>query len=159
MAKKASKVIDGNKLSIKFEETGDAIETTLEEYSPDIRDRLALHGLSQKLGDSYAGITDSKEAFEKVQAVLGDLLKGEWTSRVAAGPRITQLVTALAAVTGEPIEKCQEVVENMGDKEKKDLRAHPHVKAKLAELKAAAAAEAAAKAAQESANAAPLSLG
>lgn len=149
MAKKASKKIDGDVIRITFEETNDTLEADLNNLPGDIVQRLAMHGLSQKLGDSYAGV-DAAEAFEKAKAVLDELQKGEWSTRVAAaGPRTTQLAEALASVTGKTVEEAAGIVENMDDDQKKDLRKHPHIKAALADIRAQAAKEAAEKARKE----------
>jgi len=147
MAKKATKSIDGDLLNVKFEESGDELSVNLSEIPQEIIHRLAMHGLSQKIGDSYAGV-DASEAFAKASAVSKDLLDGNWSTRVAAaGPRTTQLAEALAAATGKTLDEAASVLENMDDDAKKDLRKHPQIKVHLAALKAAAAAKAAEKAA------------
>ena len=117
-----------------------------------------MHGLSQKLGDSYAGC-EADEAFEKANGVATDLLAGNWSTRVAAsGPRTTQLAEALAAATGKSVEEAATVLEQMDDDQKKDLRKHPQIKVELAKIKAANAEKAAAKAAEAAANAEPLAI-
>lgn len=148
MAKKASKSIEGDILTIKFEETNEELVVDINNIPAEIISRLAMHGLSQKLGDSYAG-ADVAEAFARADGVAKDLLEGNWSTRVAAsGPRTTQLAEALAAATGKPLEEAAALVETMDDEAKKSLRAHPHIKAQLATIKATKAAEAAQKAAE-----------
>lgn len=49
---------------------------------PPIIQRLAVHGMTQKLDDSAAG-EDEPEAIEEIGATAEMLAKGEWTSRVA----------------------------------------------------------------------------
>ena len=115
-----------------------------------------MHGLSQKLGDSYAG-ADIAESFGRCSAVAGDLKDGNWSTRVAAsGPRTTQLAEALAAATGKTLEEAAAKLETLDEEGKKGLRAHPQIKVQLAEIKAKKAAEAAAKAAADVGDAAPL---
>ena len=158
MAKKATKSIEGDVITIDFEETEQKLVADINDLPAEMISRLAMHGFSQKLGDSYAGCT-AEEAFEKASAVLQDLKDGNWTTRVAAaGPRTTQLAEALAAVTGRTIEEAAAKLEEMDDDKKKDLRKHAQIKAKLAEIKAAKAAEAAAKATAEAGDAAPLEI-
>lgn len=159
MAKKASKKIEGDVVTINFEETNQTLTADLNKIPPEIQQRLAMHGLSQKLGDSYAGV-DASEAFEKASAVLEDLTAGNWSTRVAAsGPRTTQLAEALAEVTGKSVEEAAAKLEEMDDDQKKDLRKHPHIKAALATIKAKAAAEAAERASKEAGgDVAPLSI-
>lgn len=158
MAKKAGKKIEGDVLTISFEAEGKELVADISKLPPHIISRLAMHGFSQKLGDSYAG-ADEGEAYDKAAGVLEDLMKGEWTSRVAAaGPRSTQLAEALAAATGHTIEEAAAKLEQMDDEAKANLRKHPQIKAKMAELKVKRAQEAAAKAAAELEGAAPLTI-
>jgi hypothetical protein len=157
MAKKATKTIDGDVLKIVFE-GGEEISVNLGSIPPEIQTRLAMHGLSQKIGDSYAGV-EATEAFAKASAVAEDLLAGNWSTRVAAsGPRATQLAEALAAATGKTMEEASAVLEGMDEDAKKDLRKHPQIKVQLATIKAAAAQKAAAKAAEEAEGADALTL-
>lgn len=158
MAKKATKKIEGTAVVITFEETGDNLSVDLKDLKPEIVERLALHGLSQKLGDSYAG-AEANEAFDKAAGVAKDLAEGNWTTRVAAGgPRSTQLAEALAAATGKSLEEAVAKLEDMDDEQKKALRSHPQIKAELARIKAEKAAAAAAKANAEVADAPALTI-
>lgn len=158
MAKKATKTIDGDVITIRFEETNEELQCNINDIPAEIISRLAMHGLSQKLGDSYAG-ADAGESFARANAVAGDLKDGNWSTRVAAsGPRTTQLAEALAAATGKSLEEAASKLETLDDDAKKGLRAHPQIKVELAKIKAVKAQEAAAKAAEGAAGAAPLQL-
>lgn len=158
MAKKATKVVEGDIITITFEETNEVLAVDINEIPAEIISRLAMHGLSQKLGDSYAG-ADITEAFGRASGVAGDLKEGNWSTRVAAsGPRTTQLAEALAAATGKTLEEAAAKLETLDDDAKKGLRAHPQIKVELAKIKAVKAQEAAAKAAEGAADAAPLTL-
>lgn len=163
MAKKASKVIDNDSgsVTINFEETGNAVAVQLSELTQDIITRLALHGLSQKLGDSYAG-AEAEEAYDLAAQVAERLRAGEWTQARTGGggPRVSQLVEALAAATGKDQEECLTVVSAMDDEQKKQLKKHPSVAAELARISAERAAQKAAAAAKaaEGAEIAPLPL-
>jgi len=157
MAKKATKKVDGDVISITFEH-GEALEVNLANIPAEIQQRLAMHGLSQKLGDSYAGC-EVEEAAEKANAVAKDLLEGNWSTRVAAsGPRTTQLAEALAAATGKTLEEAATAIEAMDDEVKKDLRKHPQIKVELTRLKAESAAKAAQKAAEDAKGAPALTI-
>lgn len=158
MAKKATKKIEGDLLAIHFEEGDETLSVDINNIPADIQSKLAMHGLSQKLGDSYAGC-DVGEAHEKAAAVLKDLLDGNWSTRVAAsGPKATQLAEALATVTSQPLEKAAEVLEAMEKEEIATLRKHPDIQSALATIKLAKATEAAAKAAKAAEGAEPLSI-
>ena len=157
MAKKATKGIEGDVLTITFED-GNVLTTDLNNIPAEIQSRLAMHGLSQKLGDSYAG-AETEEAFGKASGVAEDLLAGNWSTRVAAsGPRSTQLAEALAAATSQPLEAAAAKLETMDDDQKKRLRAHPSIKMELAKIKATKAAAAAEKALADAADAPALEL-
>lgn len=52
------------------------------ELSAEMLNRLIMHGLSQKLGDSYAGKDDHEEC---VEAIWGQLLEGNWGAERGSG--------------------------------------------------------------------------
>lgn len=157
MAKKAEKKIEGEVLSISFA-TGEALSIGLADVPSDTLTRLAMHGLSQKVGDAYAG-GEPEEAYARAAAVVADLLAGNWTTRVAAsGPKATQLAEALALATGKTMDEAAAVLETMDEDQKKDLRKHPQIKVQLATIKARLAEAAAAKAIAEAVDAPALSF-
>ena len=147
--KKATKawLDDDTGVEIEFG-TGERIKALLEEFSDEIVQKLAVHGLSQKLGDSYAS-GEPAEAFSRCESVYKSLLEGDWSTRVAGAPRTTQLAEALAQVAGVEIDAAQDKINEMSDDDKKNLKKHPQIKAALAQIKAKKAEEDAAKAAAE----------
>jgi len=119
----------------------------LSDLPPEIVTHLALHGLSQKLGDAYSGEKDVAVARGKAEAVAKRLVNGDWKAvREGGGGRITDLAHALATVTGRTIEEAVGVIEGMTKEAKKDLRNHAQIKAELARITAERAAEAAERA-------------
>lgn len=156
MAKKTEKTISGDVITIKFLETQEELSVDINDIPAEVISRLAMHGLSQKLGDSYAG-ADGSECFARANGVAGDLKDGNWSTRVAAsGPRTTQLAEALAAATGKTLEEAAAKLETLDEDEKKGLRAHPQIKVELAKIKATKAQEAAEKAQASAGDAAPI---
>lgn len=115
---------------------GSVMSANLSELSEDMVTKLALHGLSQKVGDSYSG-EDAANCQTIAEKTFETLQKGEWSSRSGggAGPRISQLAEALARVTGKEVQECVAKIAEMDDDQKKDLRAHPQIKATIAEIK------------------------
>jgi hypothetical protein len=121
--------------------------------------RLALHGASQKIGDSYAGAKDSGEdplAYTKsaIEETIKQLYEGKWAvTRTGSGaPRVSILVLAYAKVKGITPEESLEVVGALDEEEKKVLQQNKKIAAAIAGLRAEQAmkrAEAAAKAAEE----------
>lgn len=146
MAKKTEKKIEGDIISVKFIETQEELSVNINDIPAETISRLAMHGLSQKLGDSVAGV-DGSEMLARMTGVAEDLKAGNWSVRVAAsGPRTTQLAEALAAATGKTLEEAAAKIETMDDDAKKGLRAHAQIKVQLANIKARKATEAAEKA-------------
>ena len=54
--------------------------------------RLAMHGLSQKLGDAYSGAETADEARESMAVTLATLKSGQWRVESESGPRIGRTV-------------------------------------------------------------------
>src|SRR5690242_10932346 len=70
------------------------IEPKYAELSPNGK-RLALHGLRQKTGDSYAA--PASEAYHEVRSLFAEREKGVWSQRAeSGGPRVTLLAIAIA---------------------------------------------------------------
>lgn len=130
-ATKATKTDLDNGVQIDFT-SGDSIKATLDEFSEEIVKQLAIHGLKQKLGDSYASC-DVEEAFDKCKGVYETLLSGDWSARTGGGggPRVTQLAQALAEAAGVSLEEATAKIEEMDDERKKKVRNHPAVKVVL----------------------------
>lgn len=105
--------------------------------------RLMLHGLSQKVGDSYAGAESVDEAYESARETIEQLVAGTWTTRTAGEPRIGLVVEALARVAGQTVEKAKAVYEKLDDDGKKAIRAHKGVKAAMDAIRAERSAKAA----------------
>lgn len=145
-AKIATKETEGNSVRVAFTD-GEVLEVSLGQLPEDIVKHLALHGLSQKLGDSYAGEKDVEVAKAKAKKVAERLQAGEWKAvrEGSGGGRITDLAQALARVTGKELAECVSVITDMDKEQKKALRQHPQIKVALAEI---AAEKAKAKAAE-----------
>lgn len=125
--------------------------------SDEIKFRLMVHGASQKVGDSYAGAKAESNPVEFAKASIAETIKqlveGNWRVTAVGGPRVTDLATVYAQVSGETLEAAVEFVGGMDEDATKALRAKPRIKAALAALAAKRAAEKAAKLAEEAAKA------
>ena len=157
----AKKTVTVETKSIQFS-FGDAGEVTfdLTKCSDEMLTQLALHGASQKGGDSYASaksatdgtdIDPNEWALGQCQATIDQIYAGDWSVRRAGGgTSVTDLARALAEVMPDVNEA--EAAERLADASKEDkaaLRAHPAVKAVMERLRAeraTAKAEAAANA-------------
>lgn len=63
------------------------IEYNLTDVSDEIKDQLALHGLSQKLGDSAAG-KEGADAESSIAETWSNLVEGKFRGERAAGERM-----------------------------------------------------------------------
>lgn len=157
MPKKAMDV-ENRSVTFSFEDGTDVV-VKLDDMPEDIKEKLALHGISQKLGDSYAGAKAATEgtdidpndwAKQQVEQGKAQLESGDWTVRTGAGsPGITDLARALAEVGGVTEERAAEIVKESDKEEKKQLRAHPDIAAVLTRLKAERAQQKAEQAASK----------
>ena len=98
--------------------------------------QAAAHGLSQKLGDSYASKKLSAEdAVEAVQKIWEALKNGDWSIRSSevgeslAGTGV--LTAALSRVYNAPVEQVKEILKGMSAKEKQSLRVDPAISAEI----------------------------
>lgn len=105
----------------------------------ELAEKLALHGLGQKLRDSISGektIADAIGAFEDVADTLS---AGDWSQvRSGDGPKAnkTELAEAIASVRGIELEVAVAWLSQKTPAEKIKLRAVPAVALKIAEMRA-----------------------
>lgn len=130
---------------------GTTVEAMLDQFTPEIQKRLALHGLAQKVGDSYSGEKDVEIAIGRAQNVVKALAEGNWarTGSGGGGGSISDLVRAFAEATGQPVEDCIPIIDGLEKSDKLALRKHKDIAPVLARY----AAERAAKKAEEAAQA------
>ena len=74
---------------------GHEITVVPSELKPEIVICSALHGLAQKIGDSYASQKTVDEAIEKAEALFENLQEGTWINRAEGAVRTTVLAEAL----------------------------------------------------------------
>lgn len=148
--KKASATIDGSDLTIAFAH-GEELSLSAGELSNEIKTRALMHGLKQKVCDSFAGLKTPQEALEKASAVVEALLNGDWTTRTEGegSPRVTQLARALSMVLGKPIEEAVEVISGLSDERKKLLGKNKDIKVAIAKIREEEARRAAEEAEDE----------
>jgi hypothetical protein len=143
------KAATGKVLSFTFGD-GTVVSLDLAELSDEMQEELMIHGALQKIGDSYSSAGgDYAFGIANAERVVANLRAGEFNAgRTAGGAQKPsgELVTALATLQNKSVEEVTSALENATDDQKKAIRAHPAVKAKIAELRAAKAADALAKA-------------
>lgn len=155
--KMAKKIPDeaAGKITFEFSD-GRTLSVAVSELSPEIARRAAMHGLSQKGGDSYAGAETVDEAYDACESTLNALRNGVWTTRTVGegGVRGTMLVEALYRATkheGRTMDDCETLVADMSDEQKKGIRLLPAIKAQLDAIAAERAMERAEKSAKSAA--------
>lgn len=156
----AKKIVDTTAKTVTFQIDDDTSEIfQLDNVSPEMVIQLALHGASQKIGDSYAGAAAATENSDmtvadyvksQVAGGIEQLYNDDWSIRTggSAGPRVTDLARALAELYNVTEAEAAEKVAEMDSDQKKAVRKHPAVlpiierislerkKAKLAEAEA-----------------------
>lgn len=145
----AKKVVSEDRSTVRFEFThGQTLDCMLSALPEEIKAELIVHGIKQKVGDSYAAVSDPAEAMTHAGKVWERLVAGDW--RVAreggGGQRITDLVKALSNVTGKSLDECIDVVDGLEKAQKSALRKHAQIAAELARISAERAAAKAAEA-------------
>lgn len=120
------------------DEEATTVTVQLSEFSPAIQLRLALHGLAQKLGDSFASANkDVETAKELFFATLETLKSGEWSkARDSDGTRLNELIEAIARIKQVPAEKAQAAVAKATEEQLKNWKNAKQVKMVIAEMRA-----------------------
>lgn len=124
---------------------GKSVEFDSGKVSPEILKQLALHGASQKIGDSYAGVKGNyAEGVQSAQDVIDQLYAGVWKASREddARPRLAELAEAISRIKQVPIEAATAAVEKGTDDQRKAWRSNAKVKAVIAQLRAEKAAKA-----------------
>ena len=109
----------------------------LNKFPEEIRHRLALHGLSQKVGDSVSSLSKTRDfhaAFGCMQEVVDNLEKGLWSAR--GGSSTSDLVAALAILSNEDTETVQAAIDAASEEQVAEFRKNPAIKAKILEMQA-----------------------
>lgn len=114
------------------------VELDTSKCSDEIRTLLMLHGASQKIGDSYAGVKGNfGEGINNAKAVVQQLLAGEWKATgEERGPRLQELAEAIARIKGAPVEAALKAVEAATDEQRASWRSNAQVKAAIAQGRA-----------------------
>ena len=110
---------------------GTKLDCNVGDLPQEMIERLAVHGIAQKVGDSYASAESVEEALGNAKSVWENLKAGQWATKAARGGKY---VEALHRVTGKPYEDCLEAWQGMTDKQKADLRKHPGIKKAIADI-------------------------
>ena len=134
MAKIANKTVDGTVVRIEFV-NGKSVEIDVDKLPTEIRARAIVHGIMQKLGDSYAGADGPSDGYDRCRSIADAITAGNWNQgRTATGG--TLLVEALAKVAKRTVEEAAAVLAEMEDDQRKAVSNHPDIKAAMAVIRA-----------------------
>ena len=137
--KKASKDPDVAAGTVTFNFADDeTLVFNLDSVSPEMQKQLALHGASQKIGDSYSGKMSPAEARGLAQKTIDKLVEGNWKTPSAGGsPRVSLLVESVTRAfldtkaTDDPEiarARAEEIVEGLDKDGRSQLSRDPAVK-------------------------------
>lgn len=93
--------------------------------------KAAAHGLSQKIGDAFAGVDSVDDcilAFDEMAERLG---KGEWNAEREVGAGVSGasvLARAIAEVSGKALDEVKAKLKTLSAKQKLALRSSPALK-------------------------------
>lgn len=131
---------EGSVLSFLFKD-GSKVECDLEELNDDMTSALIVHGLTQKVRDSFAAAKgDVGAAVGSATKVWENLKSGQWNASRASGtegaPRTNELAQAIADIKGHDLAAVQKAVDDAPDEKRKAWRKNPAVKARIMEIRA-----------------------
>lgn len=126
--KKASKTVaeDFSAVTFTFAD-GRALTVEMIGLNDELRRRGLVHGISQKVGDSYASAETIDEAYEAAADVVESLGRGEWSSRTVGGGagKPTILIEALFRIIqaeGKTLQDATDLINEMSDEQREGLR-------------------------------------
>lgn len=117
---------------------GTVLECDSNKLSAELKLDLLCHGISQKVGDSYAGVKQNYgQGIANAKEVIDALYAGEWgPGREGGAPRLAELAEAISRIRGTDLEKTKAAVEKATDEERKAWRSNGKVKLAIAQIRA-----------------------
>lgn len=109
--------------------TGDVLQVNITELPESIVTKLILHGISQKVGDSYAGAETAEDAQKAATEMIDRLYEGDWKTVRSTGASKTKtvLVDALMRALEKSFEDVTELLEYKSTDERTALGKHPQI--------------------------------
>lgn len=124
----ASKAKVGSAVEFTFsDKNGTKLVCNTAELSKEMLLELALHGIAQKVGDSYASAESVQDALDNAKRVWDNLKAGNFNSRSSGVGSI--LVEAIARIKKIAADEAQKLLEAMDEEKLEVLRKKEAVKA------------------------------
>lgn len=119
---------------------GKSLVVDSRQFAESIVKRAAMHGVEQKVRDSFAGVKgDADLAFENASKVYANLLAGTWNAGRAAGTGGDSggaaWIEAVAEIKGWTLEDARKKLGGLDDDRKKAIKTSPPVVRKVLEIK------------------------
>jgi hypothetical protein len=116
---------------------GGKVECDPSALSAEIKDQLVLHGLTQKLRDSFAGAKgDANYAQAQAEGVWEALIAGEWNRRGGGAFGGNLLAEAVARLKEIEVSEARERLAGLTDDQREALKKSPSVKKMILTIKA-----------------------
>lgn len=113
--KDATYDVDTGKVSLRIDfRNGKTISLSSDELSREVLLRAAAHGLSQKVGDSYASAKDVDDMHLSAEDMVKRLIAGEWGVVREAGDSMSGasvIIKALCEFTGKTVDEIKAFLE------------------------------------------------
>lgn len=134
IASKGALVENGDYVGATFQfANGETYTVFVDDLPTTIQRRLTIHGLLQKIGDSYSGITNVTEAIAAAEATINALSHGDWSTRGEVGGML--LDALIEYFKGQKSEDdIRARFAKMSPEEKTALKKHPKIKVIMARL-------------------------
>lgn len=134
-----SDVVKG-KLVFTFS-NGKAVDIDPAKLSQEMKDQLVMHGLTQKIRDSFAGAKgDANFAQAQAEGVVEALLAGEWNRRGGGAFGGNMLAEAVARLKDIEVGEARQRLMELTEEQRDALRKAKSVKAMILKIKAERAA-------------------
>lgn len=143
--KKQRVSVNGPVVTVEYPTIGKSVSCDTSKLPQNVQFDAMIHGVKQKLGDAESGKSPA-EKFAMASRIVENMLAGEW--ELTATRDDTEIICeAIAKLKKVKLSAVKESLEDLDEEERatklKEWRAHPKVKAAIAQIRAERAAEAA----------------
>lgn len=110
---------DGNAVGVRFDfRNGQTRSLSFSELNTSTQLRAMAHGVSQKAGDEYSGVTEIDDMVIAVDEIFARLRAGEWAAARESGDSTAGasiVIKAIMEATNKPVEFVKQFLQNKLD--------------------------------------------